>query len=498
MCRQTTRSNCAAGEFQLERIALLEPHARRQRRIAPARIGDRAFQDVDAHELGVGVARREPRGDLTAAAADIGDAGGRRQRVALEQLLLLRPDRLGLRGQVAQHRLVGHLLGLGIALFHGASGRESVRCNLSGRVSVPEGRTSRQRGISMSVRFVALLASTLGVCLVACSFAAQAAEKRLDRTFSVAPGGRLTIESEGSDLRVEGTAGNQVVVHILVSGSERAVERMTLSADQSGNDVAVVTKHGSGKWTDWLGGWNLDGKIEVQVPRDYNIDIRTSGGDITVGQLNGNARGRTSGGDIRLTDIHGPVDMQTSGGDVRVEQVEGQTRLNTSGGDIEVVRLNGDLDAKTSGGYIHLDDIVGKVDGAHVERQRHRPRRPRRFGPEDLGRRHPRHDRRQDRGPHVRRRRHCGAGRRESRHFRVELRRRPHRAGAEGHDRRAQCRDQRRLGPHRAAGHDDGNGRAQADWHHQRRRQPDPRAHVGRQHQGGRRRVDAGQPESAG
>jgi DUF4097 and DUF4098 domain-containing protein YvlB len=214
----------------------------------------------------------------------------------------------------------------------------------------------------MSVRFVAPLVNALGICLVACSFAAQAAEKRLDRTFSVAPGGRLTIESEGSDLRVEGTAGNQVVVHILVTGSERTVERMTLSAEQSANDVAVVTKHGSGKWTDWLGGWNLDGRIEVKVPRDYNIDIRTSGGDITVGQLNGNARGRTSGGDIRLTDIHGPVDMGTSGGDVRAEQVEGQTRLNTSGGDIEVVRLNGDLDAKTSGGYIHLDDIVGSVE----------------------------------------------------------------------------------------------------------------------------------------
>ena len=210
----------------------------------------------------------------------------------------------------------------------------------------------------MPVRCVTLL----GVCLVACSFAAQAAEKRLDRTFSVAPGGRLTIEADGSDLRVTGTGGNQVVVHVLLTGSERTLARMTMSAEQSGNDVAVVTKHGTGKWTDWLPGiWISDGKIEVQVPREYNIDIRTSGGDMTVGQLQGTARGRTSGGDIWVTDIHGPLDMQTSGGDVHVEQIEGQTRISTSGGDIEIARLNGDLDAKTSGGYIHLDDVVGKV-----------------------------------------------------------------------------------------------------------------------------------------
>jgi DUF4097 and DUF4098 domain-containing protein YvlB len=215
----------------------------------------------------------------------------------------------------------------------------------------------------MSVRFAtARVVGILGVGLVACSFAAHAAEKRLDRTFTVAPGGRLTIEADGSDLRVEGTSGDQVVVHILLTGTERSVERTTLSAEQNGNDVAVLAKHGSGKWTDWLPGtWVLDGKVEVRVPRNYNIDIRTSGGDMVVGQLQGEARGKTSGGDIRLTELQGPVDMATSGGDVRVEQVEGNTRLSTSGGDIEIARLNGDLDAKTSGGYIHLDDVVGKV-----------------------------------------------------------------------------------------------------------------------------------------
>ena len=208
----------------------------------------------------------------------------------------------------------------------------------------------------MPVRF----APVLGVCLVACSFAAHAAEKKLDRTFSVASGGRLTIEAEGADLRVTGTSGNQVVVHALITGSEHYLEGLTLTAEQSGNDVAVVAKHGKRFWLTF--GWNNNGgKIEVQVPRNYNIDIGTSGGDITVGPLEGEARGKTSGGDIRLTEIRGPVEMQTSGGDVRVEQIEGSTRLSTSGGDLDISHVKGDLDAKTSGGYIHLDDVVGKV-----------------------------------------------------------------------------------------------------------------------------------------
>ena len=213
----------------------------------------------------------------------------------------------------------------------------------------------------MRVRFASVLVNGLGICLLVCSLAAQAAEKRLDRTFTVAPGGRLTIESDGSDLRVEGTSGNQVEVHILMKGSESTLERITLTAEQSGDDIAVTAKHGNGKWTDFFGGWNLDGRVEVKVPHNYNIDIRTSGGDIVVWQLQGDARGKTSGGDIRVTEVRGPVEMQTSGGDVRVEQIEGNTRLGTSGGDIDVTRVTGDLDAKTSGGYIHLTDVSGKV-----------------------------------------------------------------------------------------------------------------------------------------
>jgi DUF4097 and DUF4098 domain-containing protein YvlB len=201
--------------------------------------------------------------------------------------------------------------------------------------------------------------AVLGICLLACSLAVQAAEKRLDRTFTVAPGGRLTIDADGSDLRVEGTSGAQVEVHILLSGSEGFLERVTLSAEQSGNDVAVIAKQSKGSWLNF--GWDRGGKVEVKVPHNYNIDIRTSGGDIVVGQLQGDARAKTSGGDIRVTELRGPVEMQTSGGDVRAEQIQGNVRLGTSGGDIEVTRVNGDLDAKTSGGYIHLTDISGKV-----------------------------------------------------------------------------------------------------------------------------------------
>jgi DUF4097 and DUF4098 domain-containing protein YvlB len=210
----------------------------------------------------------------------------------------------------------------------------------------------------MPVRFSCLL----GACLTILSLTAHAAEKRLDRTFSVTPGGRLTIEAGGSDLRVAGTASNQVIVHILMTGSERTLKRYALDATQSGNDVVVTAKQDSRGWRDWLWPvWNQDSRIEVQVPRGYNIDVRTAGGDIDVSQLQGEARGKTAGGDIRVGDVQGPVRMQTAGGDVQVGRIEGDTQLQTAGGDVEVKVLTGNLDAKTSGGYIHVETVGGNV-----------------------------------------------------------------------------------------------------------------------------------------
>jgi len=191
---------------------------------------------------------------------------------------------------------------------------------------------------------------------------AQAAERRLDKTFTVAPGGRLTVEADGSDIQVTGSDSNQVVVHVLMKGSEKTLDAMTLSAEQGVDGVAVVAKrHGSG----WFSLWgNNEASITVVVPHRYNTNLRTSGGNIEVSQIEGEAEGETSGGDVRITKVGGPVEMKTSGGNMNVTEVAGNTRIHTSGGDITVRSLKGELKAQTSGGDVRLEDIGGATTAA--------------------------------------------------------------------------------------------------------------------------------------
>ena len=204
----------------------------------------------------------------------------------------------------------------------------------------------------------------LAACLANATPLVWSDEIALDRTYAVAPGGRLTVRAEAGDIKVAGTESSQVVVHIVARGSRRILDRMTLTADQAGDDVAVVAKRSGGglHWFDWIGSrGDSDIKINIVVPHHYHVDLLTSGGDIDIKHVQGTANGKTSGGDVRLDDIRGAVTFKSSGGDMNVATVQGAVDLITSGGNIEGRSVTGDFNASTSGGEVRVESIGGNV-----------------------------------------------------------------------------------------------------------------------------------------
>src|SRR5689334_2253735 len=66
---------------------------------------------------------------------------------------------------------------------------------------------------------------------------AQAAEKVLDKTFPVSPGGSLIVDADAGEVRVTGGNGSQVVVHMMSRDTEGNLANTTLEAVQNGNAV---------------------------------------------------------------------------------------------------------------------------------------------------------------------------------------------------------------------------------------------------------------------
>ena len=202
----------------------------------------------------------------------------------------------------------------------------------------------------------------------------------LEKNFPVGPGGSLELITQGSDVIVEGTDRGDVLVKIESKGDIE--ENFEITFDQQGNILKIKTTPKK-KSSDLFKSDRRHGlNFEISVPRSFNTDISTSGGDIEVSSINGrvsnktsggdvlceNISGavsaRTSGGDVELSAVIGPVEVKTSGGDINAVNIKGGCSFKTSGGDIDAVTITGDCSFKTSGGDINLESQKGPVQAS--------------------------------------------------------------------------------------------------------------------------------------
>jgi len=207
--------------------------------------------------------------------------------------------------------------------------------------------------------------------LLAVSAAQASIDSNIRKNFNVAEGGTLIIDTDLGDIRVDPGAGGvsiEVVRRAKTSSQSKAndlFKQFELSFAQEGNNVRVTGKYDHPfRWFDFFGN-DLDVKFVVTVPSRYNLQLGTSGGDIHVGDLNGEVRAKTSGGDLDLAHIAGVVEVHTSGGDVKIAGARSGVTLSTSGGDVSVGDAAANVSARTSGGDIEIKRVAGNL-AAHT------------------------------------------------------------------------------------------------------------------------------------
>jgi hypothetical protein len=220
----------------------------------------------------------------------------------------------------------------------------------------------------------AALTAALGLLTISAAHAAI--DNNIHRTFNVGEGGTLSIDTDLGDIRVN-PGGGGVTIDVnrraRTSSQSRADELFrdfNVTLAQEGNNVRVHARYDKPmKWFNFFGD-DLDVKFIVTVPSRYNVQLNTSGGDIQIGDLNGEVRVKTSGGDVDLGRIGGIVEAKTSGGDVSIASARAAATLGTSGGDIAAGEIHGALNVRTSGGDIEirraLGDLVAHTSGGSI------------------------------------------------------------------------------------------------------------------------------------
>ena len=217
-------------------------------------------------------------------------------------------------------------------------------------------------------------------------------EDYVRRSIPVNSSGRLVLAADWGAIKVQAEGTRTAEIEVYFRGrpwSQAAFERMlrdfSLEVSQVGSDIRVTGRFKDGWrrspfWGDFWGRFNngtcRNGKCleytwlreveyHVTVPREFGVDLSTSGGSIAVGDLKGEVAARTSGGELSFGRIGGPVRGNTSGGSISLEGGRGKAVLRTSGGAIRIEDVAGEVDASTSGGSIQIRRAQGRVS-AHT------------------------------------------------------------------------------------------------------------------------------------
>lgn len=180
-----------------------------------------------------------------------------------------------------------------------------------------------------------------------------------EKTFNTAPGKSLTLKAYSGDVFI--TTSDEPTVYVRILGNSRAKEKVQFKFENTDDGVSITTERPGG-WNFFSFGKGIKLRFEIRLPRNYNAEISSSGGDISIKDLDGTKDLKSSGGDISLENSTGSLYVSTSGGDIQLNNISGEENLKTSGGDITSTGFKGNLTASTSGGDISLNGSDGKID----------------------------------------------------------------------------------------------------------------------------------------
>lgn len=223
--------------------------------------------------------------------------------------------------------------------------------------------------------------ATLLTSLLALSSIASA--KIVEKSFDADPGDTLTLVTDVGSIRIE--THNKDAIEFFAEIDGRDEDEFDITFNETSKGLKIRGEKENHGW----GYNNIRAKFIVTVPKDYNIELDTAGGSISVDDLNGDVDVETSGGSIKMGDINGDVEAHTSGGSIKTQDIDGNVSAHTSGGSIRVTMtkqitenaslttsggsitanlledIKVDIDASTSGGRVHSDF---NVDGVQKKR----------------------------------------------------------------------------------------------------------------------------------
>jgi DUF4097 and DUF4098 domain-containing protein YvlB len=185
----------------------------------------------------------------------------------------------------------------------------------------------------------------------------------LKKEFNVEPGEKLDINlRSGGSIRISGWDKNQVAV--TVNFKNRNGKYWDISFDKNVEGISIESRY-TANYNQRSGSTNF----EINVPKLFDLELKTMGGGITIDHVEGEITGKTMGGDLELGYLKGSIDLKTMGGKISLTDSDIDGKVKTMGGRVLLENVVGDVSGSSMGGnviYKNVKSRSGKSTGKVV------------------------------------------------------------------------------------------------------------------------------------
>ena len=221
-------------------------------------------------------------------------------------------------------------------------------------------------------RTIKLISYVYAILLyVALFYSTSLFAETFNETFNVNLGGQLTIQTDAGSIKIK--THDEETIELKVKIENREGDEFSYRHELTNGNLTIIGE--IERKQNWVR--NLKVEFNLLIPKNYNVKLNTSGGSLSIEDLNGELNASTSGGSINVGDIIGDVELHTSGGSISTDNISGNLDAHTSGGSIKVTidkQLTKDAKLTTSGGSItaylipdiHID-IHASTSGGRVK-----------------------------------------------------------------------------------------------------------------------------------
>jgi hypothetical protein len=107
-------------------------------------------------------------------------------------------------------------------------------------------------------------------------------------------------------------------------------------------------------------------EFDVWVPHEFNLEVESHGGDLSIRNLNGRFSGSTRGGAITLEHVTGTARLTTRGGNVSISHATLDGSVTTRGGSVQLVDVHGNVSTTPTAEAVadnatHIDTPAGPI-----------------------------------------------------------------------------------------------------------------------------------------